>query len=200
LNWIDLLLLLVIGFSVLAGLAAGFARVGVGFIAMIVGLFCGFWFYGIVADYVLDYVSSRAIASLIGFFVIFVGVLIVGAIVGRILAKFFKWVGLSWLDRLLGGAFGVVRGLVIAAGMVTVLLAFAPSPPPRSVVDSKLLPYVINVSEVFAALTPREIKESFYATQEKVKKVWSEHTFVKPEGTGKQEPTEGRKPEGLRHE
>ncbi len=42
----------------------------------------------------LDYVSSRAIANLIGFFVIFFGVLILGAIVGRILAKFFKWVGL----------------------------------------------------------------------------------------------------------
>ena len=75
----------------------------------------------------------------------------VGAIVGRILAKFFKWVGLSWLDRLLGGAFGVVRGFVIAAAMVTVLLAFAPSPPPPSVVDSRLLPYVINVSDVLAA-------------------------------------------------
>jgi len=186
LNWIDLLLVIVIGASLLTGLAAGFARVGVGFVAMIVGLFGGFWFYGIVAAYVLDYVNSRAIANLVGFFAIFFGVMLVGAIVGRILARFFKWVGLSWLDRLLGGAFGLVRGLVIAAGMVTVLLAFAPSPPPGSVVDSKLMPYVINVSEVFAALTPREIKDSFYATKDKVKMAWSEHT--------------ARKPEGLRHE
>ena len=74
-------------------------------------MFCGFWFYGIVAAYVLDYVSSRAIANLIGFFVIFAGVLVLGAIVGHILAKFFKWAGLSWFDRLLGGAFGFVRGL-----------------------------------------------------------------------------------------
>jgi len=71
LNWIDLVLLIVIGASVLAGFDAGFARVGIGFAAMIVGLFGGFWFYGIVAAYVLDYVNSRAIANLIGFFVIF---------------------------------------------------------------------------------------------------------------------------------
>lgn len=180
-NWIDLLLLVVIGASVLTGFAAGFARVGVGFAAMIVGLFCGFWFYGIVAAYVLDYVNSRAIANLVGFFVIFFGMMLVGAIVGRILAKFFKWVGLSWLDRLLGGAFGLVRGFVIAAGMVTVLLAFAPSPPPASVVDSKLMPYVINVSEIFAALTPREIKDAFYATKDKVKTAWSQHAAKKPE-------------------
>jgi len=175
LNWIDLVLMLVIGGSVLAGLSAGFARVGVGFAAMIVGMFCGFWFYGVAAAYVMDYVNSRAIANLIGFFAILAGVLIVGAIVGRILATFFKSVGLSWLDRLLGGAFGVVRGFVIAAAMVTVLLAFAPSPPPPSVVDSKLLPYVINVSDVLAALTPREMKDQFYATKDKVKAIWSTH-------------------------
>ena len=179
-NWIDLVLALVIASSVLSGLAAGFARVGVGFAAMIVGMFCGFWFYGIVAAYVIDYVTSRAIANLIGFFVILTVVLILGAILGTILAKFFKWVGLSWLDRLLGGVFGVVRGFVIAAAMVTVLLAFAPSPPPPSVVDSKLLPYVINVSDVLAAMTPHEIKDQFYATKDKVKAVWSAHNARKP--------------------
>ena len=105
-NWIDILLLLVIAFSVLSGLVAGFARVGVGVIATILGIFFGFWCYGIVAAYVLDYVSSRAVANLIGFFVIFVVISLLGAIVGRVLAKFFKWVGLSLFDRLLGGAFG----------------------------------------------------------------------------------------------
>ena len=185
-SWIDVVLALVIVSSVLAGLSAGFARVGVGFVAMLVGMFCGFWFYGIVGDYVMDYVSSRAIANLIGFFVILAVVLVLGAIVGRLLAKFFKWVGLSWLDRLLGGAFGVVRGFVIAAAMVTVLLAFAPSPPPRSVVDSKILPYVIEVSDVLAAATPREIKDQFYATKDKVQQDWTARN--------------GRKPEGLRHE
>jgi len=179
LNWIDILLAIVIAVSALTAFAAGFARAGVGFAAMIVGLFAGFWFYGVAGSYVLDYVSSRAIANLIGFFVIFFGVLIIGAILGMILAKFFKWVGLSWLDRLLGGACGLVRGFVIAAGMATVLLAFAPSPPPRSVVDSRLLPYVINVSGVFAALTPHEIKDAFYATKDKVRNEWAHHTDTK---------------------
>jgi uncharacterized membrane protein required for colicin V production len=135
LSWIDLVLALVIGISMLAGFSAGFARVGVGFAAMIVGMFSGFWFYGIVAAYVIDYVNSPAIANLIGFFVILTAVMI--------------------------------------------LLAFSPSPPPRSVVDSQLLPYVINVSDVLAALTPHEIKDQFYATKDKVKAVWSAHNTPK---------------------
>jgi membrane protein required for colicin V production len=104
-----------------------------------------------------------------------VAILVLGAIVGRILAKLFKWVGLSWLDRLLGGAFGLARGAFIMVALVTVLLAFAPSPPPRSVVDSKLIPYTASISNVLAFLTPREIKEGFRETEEKVRKTLSEH-------------------------
>ena len=175
-NWIDLLVLLVIGLSVLSGFMAGFARVGVGFIATLLGIFFGFWCYGVVAAYVLDYVSSKAIANLIGFFVIFIGIVLIGAIAGRVLAKFFKWVGLSWFDRILGGAFGLVRGIVMAAALVTVLLAFAPTPPPRSVVESKTMPYVIDASNILAVLTPHEVKEAFQETKEKVKKIWSDQT------------------------
>jgi len=181
LNWIDLVLILLIASSVLAGLSSGFARAGVGFAAMIVGMFCGFWFYGIAAAYVIDYVNSRAIANLIGFFVILTLVLVIGAVVGLILGKLFKWAGLSWLDRLLGGAFGIVRGFIIAAAVATVLVAFAPSPPPPSVVNSRFLPYVINVSDVLAAMTPREIKDSFYAAKDKVKDAWAARTAHKAE-------------------
>ena len=174
-NWIDLLLLLVIAVSIFSGLVAGFARVGVGFIATVLGIFFGFWCYGIVAGYFLDYVSSRAIANLIGFFIIFIGISLLGAVVGRVLAKFFKWVGLSWFDRLLGGAFGVVRGVFIAVALVTVLMAFAPSPPPRSVLESKLMPYIAGASDFLAAMTPHEIKDAFREGREKAEKIWSDH-------------------------
>lgn len=181
-NWIDLVLILVLGLSVITGLAAGFARVGIGFIAALLGIFIGFWSYGVVGAYVLDYVSSRQMANLIGFFVIFFGVVILGAIVGRILASFFKWAGLSWFDRLLGGAFGVVRGFVICAAMAAVLLAFAPSPPPRSVVDSKLLPYVVDVAGVLAPMTPHDIKDSFNDAKDKVQKAWNERRPAREAG------------------
>jgi membrane protein required for colicin V production len=175
-NWIDILVLLVIGLSVLSGFMAGFARVGVGFIATVFGIFFGFWCYGVVAVYVLDYVSSKAIANLVGFFAIFIGIVLIGAVVGRLLAKFFKWVGLSWFDRILGGSFGLVRGIVMVAALITVLLAFAPQPPPRSVVESKTMPYVIDASNILAALTPREVKDAFQETKDKVKKIWSGQT------------------------
>jgi len=180
-TWIDLVLAVVVGLSVLSGIRAGFARVGVGFVATIVGIFIGFWCYGIPAAYVRDYVSSKALANLIGFFLIFAAVLLLGSLIGRLLAALFKWIGLSWFDRLLGAGFGFVRGVVIAVAIVTVVLACAPSPPPAAIVDSRAMPYVLEASDILAAATPHEIKDAFRDTKDRVKKIWSDHLKPKKE-------------------
>ena len=173
-NWVDYLLIAIVGFSVLSGFRIGAARVGVGFIAALVGIFAGFWCYGLVAAHILDYVNSRAFANLIGFVLIFTAVLVLGALIGRLLGSLFRWIGLSWFDRLLGAAFGFVRGILVAIALVTVLLAFAPAPPPPSIVESRMLPYVMDASNVLAAATPHEIKDAFRETKDKVKKIWDD--------------------------
>jgi membrane protein required for colicin V production len=180
-NWVDFLLLSVVGISILGGLKGGFARVGIGFAAAILGIFFGVWCYGIVGAYFLDYVSSHALASLLGFGVIFLSAVLAGGIVGHLVAKFFKWAGLTWFDRLLGGAFGALRGAVVAIALATMLLAFAPSPPPKSVTDSKLLPYFAGFSDLMAALTPHEVKDAFQSTKEKAEKAWAEKARLHPE-------------------
>ena len=173
-NWVDYLLIGVVAVSVISGFSAGAARVGVGFIATFVGIFAGFWCYGMAAAYIVDYVNSKAISNLIGFFLIFAAVVLLGALIGRLLASLFKWIGLSWFDRLLGAGFGFVRGMLVAVALVTVLLAFAPAPPPPSIVDSKMLPYVVGASNVLASATPREVKDAFRETKEKVRKIWDD--------------------------
>jgi len=173
-NWVDILLGLVIGLSMLSGFRSGFARASVGMIAVVAGIFVGFWTYGIPANYLEDYVSSRPLANLFGFLIVFTAIVVLGALIGSLLARLFKWIGLSWFDRLLGGGFGFVRGIVVAAALVTVLLAFAPNPPPQSIVDSRSMPYIIDTSNALAAVTPHEIKDAFHETKEKVKKIWSE--------------------------
>ena len=56
---LDLLVVIVVGASVAAGFVAGFARVGIGFIAAILGVVFGFWFYGIPAGWVHRYMQIR---------------------------------------------------------------------------------------------------------------------------------------------
>lgn len=181
-SWIDIVVLVIVGWSVIAGFQGGIARAGIGFAATILGIVFGFWFYGVAGAYLADYISSRAFANLLGFLLVFSLFVVAGAIVGRVLAKLFRWVGLSWLDRFLGACFGALRGAVIAVALVTVILAFAPVPPPPSIVQSKTLPYVIDTSSVLSAVTPHEVKDAFRETRQKVKKMWSDRVLHKTLG------------------
>jgi membrane protein required for colicin V production len=173
-NLLDLLLVIIVSASVATGLMAGFARVGIGFIATVTGLVCGFWFYGIPAAWLHEHLRSAAAANLIGFFLVFFGFVMAGALIGKLLSKLFRWTGLSWLDRLLGGGFGLVRGSLIAIVFISVLLAFTPRPLPAWMVDSKVLPYAIDASNLCAALAPNALKDAFRESMRDIRKAWDD--------------------------
>ena len=173
-NFLDLMLGLVIVSSVITGLLGGFARVGVGFCAAVAGVLFGFWFYGVPAAWMNSYLHSDTASNLLGFFVVFFAFIIAGSVIGTVLAKLFKWTGLTWLDRLLGGAFGVVRGGLVAIALVSVLLAFSPRPLPGWIVESRLLPYVMGASGAAAALAPNAVTQAFHDTVSEIRKLWDE--------------------------
>ncbi len=52
------------------------------------------------------------------FAVLFTGTLIIGGIVAWLLSKLVKWVGLGWMDGLLGALFGVLRGVLVVLALV----------------------------------------------------------------------------------
>ena len=191
LNAVDWALILIIGGSALAGLRSGFVRVVIGLAAGITGLILGAWFYETVAQYLTPYIDSVQMREGVGFMAVFLAVAIFGGLVSRLLAAIFKWAGLSWMDRLLGGAVGLARGLAIIVAMVTPLMAFV-QPLPNIIEDSKLLPYAINVSHVAVAAAPRELRERFSAQYDRLKKVWSDNMRNLP-GRPKMPPVEPKK-------
>jgi membrane protein required for colicin V production len=171
---LDLLVVIVIASSVAAGLVAGFARVSIGFIAAIFGVVFGFWFYGVPASWVHRYLHSVAVSNLIGFLLVFWAILAIGALFAKVTSKLFKWTGLSWLDRLLGGAFGLVRGALIAVVMIAVLLAFTPKPMPNWMVKSQVLPYAMEASSAIASLAPNAIKNAFRESMLELRRLWDQ--------------------------
>ncbi len=197
-NWLDFVLIAIVAASVAEGAIRGFARAGIGLAAAVFGVLFGIWFYGSIAYYLLPYVSSKAIANFIGFLAVFIGFLAggvllgrllallfkwagltwadrsLGVLFGRLLALLFKWAGLTWADRSLGVLFGFVRALVIGVALVLVLVAFSPKPPPRSVVNSHFAPYLIGAAYVCAEIAPKELKDGFLASHEKVKALWAQ--------------------------
>ena len=171
-SWLDFIFGILICVSVVGGFTKGFIRIGIGFIAALVGIVLASWFYGTAAGWLLPYVTSPGVANILGFLTVLAIVLTFGSLVSLLLVRIFKLVGLSWLDRLLGGIFGAVRGLLISVALLMILLAFAPARTHDAVVDSYFAPYVMESAHLLSAVTPFELKDGFRKGYEEIKKAW----------------------------
>lgn len=171
---LDLLLAVIVGGSIVFGFLAGFARAGVSFLAAILGVLFGFWFYGIPANFLHRYIGSETFSNIAGFLVVFFVCVLMGALIGKLLAKLLKWTGLSWLDRMMGAGFGLVRGVVAVVAFVSILLAFTPRPIPNWMSGSLLLPYAIDASNMVATLAPRALKNSVRETVSEMHQLWED--------------------------
>lgn len=172
-NWLDILLGVILAASTVAGFAKGLVRTAIGISAAVLAVILSLWFYGTAGALFKDYVASKSISNFLGFIVVFSLVILCGTLLGKLLAMLFKKAGLSWLDRTLGGCFGLLRGLLVSVIIVMILTAFSLNPPPSSVVESTIAPYVIDASRVIARIAPHELTEGFQTSYEKIRKMWS---------------------------
>jgi membrane protein required for colicin V production len=177
-NWLDVVLAILLVGSVASAFSKGFVRESIGLAAAFIGLLCGAWFYRMAAGPVRPYVGSQEVANLCGFLLILVGALLLGWIVSKLVGMMVKVVGLSWLDRLLGAAFGGVRGILICVAVITAIVAFAPAAdrktPPQSVVESRIAPYMIDAAHVLTMAAPKELRDEFARRYDQVKRIWED--------------------------
>lgn len=174
-NILDFIFVGIVAWSVIAGFMAGLTRVGIGFAATLFGLVFAFWFYYLPAGFVHQFVKSAAISNFIGFMAVFVFFVMAGAIIGKILSRMLRIIGLSFFDRLGGAAFGFVRGAVLVVGVVLAITAFSPAKPPDMAAKSKLMPYASTAANIMAMAAPRSLKDAYVDSLRKLKKIWNEH-------------------------
>jgi uncharacterized membrane protein required for colicin V production len=81
--------------------------------------------------------------------------------------------GLSIVDHLLGAAFGLVRGTLVAVALLMGIMAFSPGDrPPESVVNSRVAPYAVDAARFFVSMAPHELKDGYRKTYAQVKAAW----------------------------
>jgi membrane protein required for colicin V production len=172
-NWLDIVLLIILIWSVAASFRKGLTREILGLVSVVLALLLAVWFYGSAGSLFAPYLSSRGLANLAGFLTVFAGVMLLGSLVSFALGKFLKVTGLSIVDHLLGAAFGALRGTLVAVVLIMAIMAFSSGDkPPESVVHSRVAPYVARASHVLASIAPHEVREGFRKTYEQVRAAW----------------------------
>jgi len=160
-NWIDLTLAVLLIVSIVSGLKLGFVRTAIGLLSTILALVFGLHYYRVVAVSLRPHISQTWVADLAGFLIVFIGITMLGEVVTGMLAQFVRSTDLVWLDRALGGAFGVVRGFLFGAITIWLLMALMPVPPKLVLSESRLAPCVMDAARRVADASPDEVKRAF---------------------------------------
>ncbi len=156
LDWIIVAVLLV---SVLLAASQGFFYELFSLAGVIVGYLTAAWGYTRVASWYLPFVKSAWVADIAGFLTIFIAVALIAGIVGRLARWFFKEAGLRWFDRLLGAAFGLIRGVLAVAVLLLALTSFAPDN--SLIAQSSIAPYMLVVTRAAVWVAPANVRSRF---------------------------------------
>jgi membrane protein required for colicin V production len=171
-NWLDIVLLIVLAVSFVLGVLRGFIRQVVGLAAVVAGFFIAAYYHPYLADVFGRAFASGRWSNLIAFLLIFFGVLALGSLVGFLLSKLMRG-PLRLIDRVFGGALGLVKGILISGVIVMALLAFPTDT--RALTNSTLAPYCYWLTKGMVQLVPQELKDAFNETYQNIVGSEKEH-------------------------
>ena len=114
----DYVVIGIVGLSLLFGLFRGVVGELIALLAWGLGLFAALEFGSRVGHMVFGGISDSSMRTLAGCVLVFVGVLVLMALVRLAVRSMVKALGLSVSDRLLGMVFGLVRGVLVTMLLV----------------------------------------------------------------------------------
>jgi len=156
-DWIILLVILV---SVVQAISSGFFQETFGIGGLVFGYLLAAWQYRRLAESLSPFLKSLWLGEIAGFLIIFLSVMLVAGIAGRIARWIMKEAGLSFFDRLLGGVLGLVRGCLIVSVVLMGMAAFTPTS--RWLAGSEWAPYFLVVGRAAIWVAPSELRGRFY--------------------------------------
>ncbi|NQW21106.1 MAG: CvpA family protein [Chloroflexi bacterium] len=124
-NVLDWVLVVAFAITALWGYKTGLVTAVLNAVAIYVAMFLSGLFAGRVLSLIWDGVESEALSTAIGYVIIFVAVFIASRIVGSLIKKALTITFMGWVDSLGGIVIGLVAGVLISGGIMTVVARYS---------------------------------------------------------------------------
>lgn len=137
-TWLDIVVIAIIALSALLGIVRGLVREVMSLLAWGVAFWVAFRFGRTLSAHMEGIITHEETRLVAAFVLLFFAVLLVGMLVGSLVVKLVRASEVGGPDRALGGAFGVLRGVLLVTLLVLVA-AITPLHESRAWVDSRLV-------------------------------------------------------------
>jgi membrane protein required for colicin V production len=169
-NGFDVLVLVIISFCIIRGYFKGLIREISGIIGVVVGFYGANTYYQLLTPYLETLIKTPGARSLICFFILFCGILILIGLLAALIRKFLSLVFLGWVDRFFGLAFGTAKGGLIVSVLFIMMMTFIPNT--QFLSGSKTAPYVSRVANAMTLFLSQSMKTDFFKHLEGIKTNW----------------------------
>src|SRR5438874_5339227 len=123
-NLFDCFLIAVLAYSTIMAFLRGIILELFSLCGLIAGILLAGWNYQHVAGVVGSLISKPAIAEIVAFLLIVIGVMVLSTLLGKALNRTAHAIGLGFFDRILGALFGFGRGCLFGVAILMAIAAF----------------------------------------------------------------------------
>ena len=156
--WPDYAILGTIAISILVGALRGFIKEVFSLVVWAAAFIIAYQYGGDIAALMDDHISLPSARTAMGFTGLFITVLLIGGLLNYLLGRLIESTGLSGTDRLLGGVFGMVRGLALVVAILLVA-GFTPLPADPWWKDSQMVQRLMPFVEWSSGFLPENVSE-----------------------------------------
>jgi membrane protein required for colicin V production len=160
-NFIDVIVLVVIGLSALIAFSNGFVNVVLWILSWVGAVVATVYFFPVARPIAERYIAEPLIANVVTAVAIFIVALIVCAVLNQIISRAVRGSAIGAIDRSLGLLLGLVIGAVIVCGAYMLMVWAIPDERdrPQSVAEAKTLPMVQKGADLLRNLVPAYVIE-----------------------------------------
>jgi membrane protein required for colicin V production len=171
---LDCAILAVLVLSVLQGLREGLIVAVVSLVSWIAGLLVAERFWPVAVPLVRIFATAIWVIQLASFFLVALLTVVALTLIARVVRRALHSVGLGWVDRLLGGAFGFLRGALLV--VIGFIIAAALLPSAAFARNSRFAPFFLSAARTASRGTPAQAAgRVFFGLQhwqQEVQQVW----------------------------